>query len=427
MSQTNKYIQEQSHPINPQIDLFDVWNGLVEERLTIFIATMLVVLLAGFYAFLGPKTYEAKASFLPPLDKDVVDLNFPNVVDIDGRKLYQKFTENLSGPNLPYELVKDLKIREVMDKSGQDLAIDALTKTMQVNLPKEAKRKLLTGDSLLTELKVEADRAEEALYIAQKIIATAISLTKNELRDNFLLSIDEKLKVNIKQFNLLDESINQELSAEVARLKEMDEESKQKILESINLLRLKEKQDREYRIKRLELDYQLAKQLGITHPIDPLDYKRTTESNKIFDASKGLPSRYWMGTAILSAEIETLKNRNNDDPYIADMPELKRELKALEVNHRINTILARTDNLPFSESLRTLVDERRSLEEAKQKVKDAKFEVAKVVQEPLLPSKPVKPKKMLVLAAAGILGLMLGVFIALIRRAAKNRKTRMMG
>jgi len=427
MSQTNKYIQEQSHPINPQIDLFDVWNGLVEERLTIFIATMLVVLLAGFYAFLGPKTYEAKASFLPPLDKDVVDLNFPNVVDIDWRKLYQKFTENLSGPNLPYELVKDLKIREVMDKSGQDLAIDALTKTMQVNLPKEAKRKLLTGDSLLTELKVEADRAEEALYIAQKIIATAISLTKNELRDNFLLSIDEKLKVNIKQFNLLDESINQELSAEVARLKEMDEESKQKILESINLLRLKEKQDREYRIKRLELDYQLAKQLGITHPIDPLDYKRTTESNKIFDASKGLPSRYWMGTAILSAEIETLKNRNNDDPYIADMTELKRELKALEVNHRINTILARTDNLPFSESLRTLVDERRSLEEAKQKVKDAKFEVAKVVQEPLLPSKPVKPKKMLVLAAAGILGLMLGVFIALIRRAAKNRKTRMMG
>lgn len=303
MSQTNKYIQEQSHPINPQIDLFDVWNGLVEERLTIFIATMLVVLLAGFYAFLGPKTYEAKASFLPPLDKDVVDLNFPNVVDIDGRKLYQKFTENLSGPNLPYELVKDLKIREVMDKSGQDLAIDALTKTMQVNLPKEAKRKLLTGDSLLTELKVEADRAEEALYIAQKIIATAISLTKNELRDNFLLSIDEKLKVNIKQFNLLDESINQELSAEVARLKEMDEESKQKILESINLLRLKEKQDREYRIKRLELDYQLAKQLGITHPIDPLDYKRTTESNKIFDASKGLPSRYWMGTAILLGRL----------------------------------------------------------------------------------------------------------------------------
>ncbi|BCN92715.1 hypothetical protein THMIRHAM_05000 [Thiomicrorhabdus immobilis] len=36
--------------------------------------------------------------------------------------------------------------------------------------------------------------------------------------------------------------------------------------------------------------------------------------------------------------------------------------------------------------------------------------------------KPVSPKPKLILAVAGVLGLMLGVFIALIRRAVKNRK-----
>lgn len=35
---------------------------------------------------------------------------------------------------------------------------------------------------------------------------------------------------------------------------------------------------------------------------------------------------------------------------------------------------------------------------------------------------PIKPKRGLILAVAGVLGLMLGIFIALIRRAAKNRK-----
>ena len=35
---------------------------------------------------------------------------------------------------------------------------------------------------------------------------------------------------------------------------------------------------------------------------------------------------------------------------------------------------------------------------------------------------PVKPKKALILALTGVLGLMLGVFIALIRRAVKNRR-----
>lgn len=37
-------------------------------------------------------------------------------------------------------------------------------------------------------------------------------------------------------------------------------------------------------------------------------------------------------------------------------------------------------------------------------------------------SEPIKPKKSLILAVAGVLGLMLGVFIALIRRAVKNRR-----
>lgn len=34
----------------------------------------------------------------------------------------------------------------------------------------------------------------------------------------------------------------------------------------------------------------------------------------------------------------------------------------------------------------------------------------------------IKPKKSIILAVAGVLGLMLGIFIALIRRAVKNRR-----
>jgi chain length determinant protein (polysaccharide antigen chain regulator) len=48
--------------------------------------------------------------------------------------------------------------------------------------------------------------------------------------------------------------------------------------------------------------------------------------------------------------------------------------------------------------------------------------VARTIQAADLPTKPVSPKKGLVLAVAGVLGLMLGVFIALIRRAVKNRR-----
>lgn len=46
----------------------------------------------------------------------------------------------------------------------------------------------------------------------------------------------------------------------------------------------------------------------------------------------------------------------------------------------------------------------------------------KIMGEIKVTDKPVKPKKALILAVSGVLGLMLGVFIALIRRAIKNRQ-----
>ncbi len=45
-----------------------------------------------------------------------------------------------------------------------------------------------------------------------------------------------------------------------------------------------------------------------------------------------------------------------------------------------------------------------------------------IIGEVQVTSEPIKPKKSLILAVAGVLGLMLGVFIALIRRAVKNRR-----
>lgn len=49
----------------------------------------------------------------------------------------------------------------------------------------------------------------------------------------------------------------------------------------------------------------------------------------------------------------------------------------------------------------------------------------KVIGRVDISDNPVKPKKTLILAVAGVLGLMLGVFIALIRRAVKKRRTEM--
>ncbi len=207
---------------------------------------------------------------------------------------------------------------------------------------------------------------------------------------------------------------------------EKDAQSKAEINEQIRLLREKVKLQREFQIERLQADYALAKKLGIHQPIDPLDYKRSSGSSRTeLVINNANPSRYWLGTEILAAEIKNLKDRKNDDAYISGLADLKQKLKALEVNHRINTLKQRQNNLPFSKSLRNLKVEIEKLQEAEDKVKKADFDVTRIVEPPVKPYKPVKPKKALILAVAGVLGLMLGVFIALIRRAVKKRRAEM--
>jgi chain length determinant protein (polysaccharide antigen chain regulator) len=56
------------------------------------------------------------------------------------------------------------------------------------------------------------------------------------------------------------------------------------------------------------------------------------------------------------------------------------------------------------------------------KINPESVRVVRVDQIAEVPVSPVKPKKALIVAVAAVLGLMLGVFIALIRQAVKKRK-----
>jgi LPS O-antigen subunit length determinant protein (WzzB/FepE family) len=406
-----------------EIDLFELWNGLVQEKLTIIVVTTVVVFMAALYAFSAPKTYEVTASFLPPYEKDIMELNSVGIVSVSPEKAYQDAIDFLILPTLANDLLAESKVKQIFIETEQlDVKIEALNNSINIQLPIESKAHSLVSDSMLSKVTVQAKSAADAFDISQSIIDLVQKKTKERLASNLELMLDESLRVNTKDYVIENNRIDNELSSEVKRLKEADEESKYRILEKMSLVRDETKQNRFYQIKRLESDYALAKKLGIEQPIDPLHYKKKAKSNTVIDVTSTIPSRYWIGTEILGAEIKSLQERENDDAFIDGLSALKIKLKALEVNHRINTILARKNNEPFSGTLRKLQHKKQQLIEAKNKVVSADFNVILIVQDAMMPSKPVKPKKSLILAVAGVLGLMLGVFIALIRRAVKNRR-----
>jgi chain length determinant protein (polysaccharide antigen chain regulator) len=135
------------------------------------------------------------------------------------------------------------------------------------------------------------------------------------------------------------------------------------------------KQRREDRIASLKESLRIAQEAGVERPA-------------INQAANDLNMEYMRGQKALMAEIAVLTNRVSDDPFIEGIRDLQEKIAYLK-DIKINP-----------ESVR----------------------VVRVDQIAEVPVSPVKPKKALIVAVAAVLGLMLGVFIALIRQAVKKRK-----
>lgn len=136
------------------------------------------------------------------------------------------------------------------------------------------------------------------------------------------------------------------------------------------------------KIIRLDEAYKIAKSLDIKRPMASAINGKERSSN--LDESL----LYIRGADVLGANIESLKSRKKIDPFISDIRPIQESINYL------NSISYDVDAL----------------------------EVVNFDEWAYEPERSVKPKKMLVLVLAGLLGGMLGVFVALIQGMLSKRR-----
>lgn len=105
-------------------------------------------------------------------------------------------------------------------------------------------------------------------------------------------------------------------------------------------------------------------------------------------SNQGLPL-YYLGYRLLEAERKALDERRSNDPFINGLRDLQEKVSLLT-----------SYNISIEDFATVRLDQAASVGEK------------------------IKPKKSLILAVAGVLGLMLGVFVALIKIAVAKRKER---
>lgn len=345
-----------------EIDLRELALSLWDARRLIAVITVVVLAVAAAYAFLWPATYEADATLLPPTPADLDSYNSaPRLIEAALAS-----TRDTTGQSAPLILgIKEISPKDayaVFLRYAQSASLrDQFFK--QVYLPAFARNPSTEERDALRK------RLNKALSVTQPKGPTA------QVTDELTVAMQGRQPQAVADW--ANTYVKMALQAATQQLTEDRKSAVQaqiKSLESqVTALRTAAANERQLEIARTEAALQLARAIHLEQP--------STSGNLITSYTGA--TLYMRGAAALQTELDQLKARTSDDPYIKQLPQLL-----------------------YAQGLIEKID------------LDPKNLTAATIDQPaLVPLDPVKPKKALALALGLVLGLALGVMAALVRQA----------
>ncbi len=371
---SNPAVRMEHNVASDEIDLRELILQLWRSRVSIVVVTLVVFLAAGLYAYLATPVYQVRARALPPAAAGLEAYNsayrltgtsaniLPSRPDerqsplasgalpaVSPETVYESFIRHVSSMALRRAVFDEHVFPSLSTGQGDDgygtlwrrFASSVTVEIPEIVLDARTGREQ-TKDELVT-VTITGEQPAVLAEWANAYMKMAIEATQHELIQNLESALA---------------TVNKALDDQVS---------------SLRTGALKE---REQRILRLQEALLLAESIGLNKPSDA--------GNLI--ASYSGETAYLRGADALRSEIQLLKNRQNDDPYIP-------ELTALSV--------------------------RKALIESVS-VAPHEVAVARIDEIATPPVSPIKPRKALILALGLVLGGMLGVFIALVRNMFRN-------
>lgn len=308
---------------------------------------------------MAPRVYKVEAFILPPLSSDIDQLTF-SVIRRD---------------------VEGVVVAEVNAVAVEDVYGQALT-----NLQSRSVRRLFFDEhGLLDSLRGQGGEDPEAQKVFSRDFHQRLTVIrgKKERSDFATISFEghdpERITSLLNSFLTM---VNDYTVAALVQDLYADVGGKKKSIESkIKALRQVAEHRRLDRIAQLQEALYIASQLGVEH--------RAAISSSVFSRAKANPGfavavntadtpLYLRGTQALQAEIDMLRKRKNDDPFISPLRDLQKELSQL----------------------------------GELQVDPTKVKAFRLDQPAVVPDGPIKPKRILVVALGLVIGLMLGIFVA---------------
>lgn len=323
-----------------EIDLFELIAGIWKQKVLVVVTAGIVTAAAVAYAFLAKPVYEARVFVQPPSQNDIAQLNFgrggsTGLSMLSVKDVYDVYLRNLQSESLRREFFRSFYLPSLpADERGgsQDVLYMEFKDVLSLG---PAAKDTPSRYAVKVNLPDPEMAAEWAVrYVEMAGVRGAAEVVK-----------DVKADATIKANNIEQE---------------------------INAGRESARKQREDQIARLTEALKVAKAIGLEKP--PII------SAEVAAGMQGSLT-YMRGSKALEGEIQNLRTRTSDDPFVSKLRQ-------------------RQEALAFYRSLQI---DRGMVQVFRQ---DGAIES---------PDKPIKPKKMFIIVAGLVIGSALGVMIAFVR------------
>ncbi len=352
-----------------EIDLFELFENIWNQKWLVLIVTNIALITGAAFAFLTTPTYEAKVHLLPPTSEGTVELR---------QQAQLAPVSQLATTSEPGNRDEAVKLKQF---STEDVYKTFVT-TLQSN---QAKRDFLSQPDVREYFEQFSDSPQSVWKMFNEQ-ALAVSVpTKGSL-------VNVSVSFKMEDPELAAEFANRyvALAAQLTRT-QLANDLRAEIKSVISAQELQIKNRKSLYISQLDIELSklsealhIAEQIGLDTPLKT-DTIIDDTSRMMVDEVRKL---YRLGSRALEAEIQAINQRRESETFIPGLMQLQQQLgllSSMSVNE--DKIVPATVDLPAE-----------------------------------VPEKPIKPKKALILALSVVLGGMLGVMIALVRSAIRNRK-----
>lgn len=412
------------HRASDEIDLAALARALWQQKLLIVLVTAVVTLAAAAYAFLATVEYQVQSIVRPAVIKDLDALNRTGVYELTPEQAMQRVGASLESYDSRLEFFRSNQaLFEALRQPNRSLeqTFERFNEKAFAMLQPDPKK--TNNLSAYVGIQLTYPEGVNGVALVNGLVEHAFQLERERIATDLAVVIQNRLNQLELQISAARASYEATKESQIASLLEADSLKRAELQDELKALRQQLKTRRDNRISQLDEAIRIAKSLGITKPTTPSalgEGERAGQGNVIrTEVNNQQIPLYFMGSEALEAERNALLQRRSDDFTEPRVAQIAKELQLLVNNRQVEVLNKRENEDLFLKKLAIWREEAAHLRSLNVDVSGLKL--ATIDQPATQPIKPVKPKKLLILALGMVLGGMLGLFVALLRNMLRTK------